>query len=316
MIDLSIVIASWNTRELLQRCLQSIYGTAGDLDFEVFVVDNASSDDSPTMIRDQFPQVQLMENDKNLGFACANNQAIRHSRGRYVLLLNSDTEVQPMTLQLLVKALDAHPQAGAAGPMMLNPDGTFQNSYGELPSVLAEICGPYLFDFITKPWGGLGRILSSRAEINPEVIETDRVSFACTLIRREALDQIGGLDESFLFYSEDYDWFKRLKDAGWNVIFCSRPQVKHYWGASSRQKSEWSIQQLYASKRQYYLKHYGQTAEWFLRAGLTVRFALKWMLAVLSYPIRSDQARCQAKLEWNLARTMLSPLRRKSAIAS
>lgn len=310
-LDLSIAIVSWNTRDLLRRCLQTIFETAGDLALEVIVVDNASSDGSPVMVHEQFPQVRLLENNDNRGFACANNQAIALSRGRYVLLLNSDTEVQPAALRLLIDALDTQPQAGAAGPMMLNLDGTPQNSYGDLPSVLAEIIGPYLFDFINKPWGILGRHQSSRRNDQRKVSQTDRVSFACTLIRRATLEQVGVLDESFIFYSEDYDWFKRAKDAGWDVLFCPEPRVKHHWGASSSQKSDWSLRQLYNSKRVYFAKHYGRAAESGLRLGLMVRFMLKWLLAFITFPLQPERSRQQARSQAKLMRVMLAPAERQ-----
>ena len=264
------------------------------------------------MVYSRFPQVQLIANRENVGFAQANNQAIALSSGRYVLLLNSDTEVQPSALHLLIEALDDRPRAGAAGPKMLNPDGTFQNSYGALPSVLAEIIGPYLFDFITKPWGRLGHRWTSQALKDKDCIKTDRVSFACTLIRKDALNQIGVLDEIYVFYSEDYDWFKRLKDAGWEVIFCPQPQVKHIWGASSRQKSEWSLRQLYTSKRQYYAKHHGRMAETALRAGLIARFTLRIAWALSTYPLHCERSAQQAQLYYRLIQSMCTPFERRA----
>ena len=308
MIDLSILIVNWNTRELLPQCLQSIYATAGDLTLEVLVVDNASVDDSASMIREYFPQVRLIANRENVGFARANNQAIGLSQGRYLLLLNSDTEVRASALKYLVDALESHPKAGAAGPKMLNPDGTFQSSYGSLPSVWSEIFGPYLLDVFTKPWGRIGARLGQQDRNDTTCMETDRVSFACTLIRREALQATGLLDEVYLFYSEDYDWFKRAHDAGWQVIFCPQAQVVHHWGASSRQSSDWSISQLYRSKRLYYHKHYGQSAEWLLRCGLYVRFAVKYGLALLAYPIRTPASQSKMRRCRILMREMLCPL--------
>ena len=315
-LDLSIAIVNWNTRELLERCLASIYETASGFAFEVFVVDNASTDDSRDMVRSRFPQVQLIANQDNAGFARANNQAIALSRGRYVLLLNSDTEVQPAALQLLIQALDSQPHAAAAGPKMLNPDGTYQNSYGALPSVFTEIIGPYLFDVITKPWGRIGAKWPDRRVSQDTYLETDRVSFACTLIRREALNQIGVLDESFIFYSEDYDWFKRVKDAGLGVIFCPQSQVKHFWGASSHQASEWSLRQLYNSKRVYFAKHYGPAAEGVLRVGLTLRLMLKWLAALSVYPVHRNQSKQQVKLYAGLIRSMLAPSERRMTQAT
>jgi N-acetylglucosaminyl-diphospho-decaprenol L-rhamnosyltransferase len=307
-MDLSIVIASWNTRELLARCLSSVYETVNDLEFEVIVVDNASTDGSQLMVRRHFPRVQLIENSENVGFARANNQGIRHSTGRNVLLLNSDTEVQPAALERLVKVLDTRPEVGAAGPRVLNPDGTLQNSYGSLPSVLSEIIGPYRLHCVTKPWGRVGRLFMGNRLDSNAPMRVDRVSFACTLIGRKALQQIGMLDERYGFYSEDYDWFKRLKDAGWLVLFYPQAQILHHWGASSRQRSVWAASQLYRSKRLYFAKHYGVTAEKFLRIGLTVQFATKILLTLITYPIGRSTSLQRIELHWKLIEDMLGAI--------
>lgn len=260
------------------------------------------------MVRQRFPWVQLLENSANVGFACANNQAIRLATGRYLLLLNSDTEVLPGALPALIDALEAHPQAGAAGPQVLNPDGTLQNCYGSLPSVASEIAGPYALDFLTKPWGKLGGRVRLAAVAEDACQVVDRVSFACTLIRREALDQVGLLDERYQFYSEDYDWFLRLRNAGWQTIFCPRARIMHHWGASSSQRSEWSLRQLYRSKRLYFAKHHGASAEGVLRVGLLGRFALKWLVGAVKFPLDRQSSRRQMALYRVLSRDMLHRL--------
>lgn len=317
--DLSIVIVNWNTRDLLAACLESVisnHSVVGDhpeitdhrlvstgqrsLVTEVIVVDNASSDGSVAMVRDRFPWVTLIENTENLGFARANNQALRLASGRYLLLLNSDTEIRPRALETLVMVLEAHPEAGAAGPRVLNPDGSLQNCYGSLPSVLDEVLGPYWADFFTKPWGWLGGRLAYGRSGSNAPFPVDRVSFACTLIRREALEQVGFLDEGFAFYSEDYDWFKRLKDAGWVALYCSQAEIVHHWGASSRQRSEWAIRQLYRSKRRYFAKHYGALAERILCLGLALRFSVKAAVALALYPLRPRKAAQQLRLYFRL----------------
>lgn len=275
---------------------------------EVFVVDNASTDGSAEMVREQFPWVTLIENTENVGFARANNQALHQATGHYLLLLNSDTEVRSGALATLVAELEAHPEAGAAGPRVLNPDGSPQNSYGRLPTVLDELLGPYWADFATKPWGALGRQLWRKRSAAGEPFPVDRVSFACTLIRRAALEQVGLLDESFEFYSEDYDWFKRLKDAGWQALYCPRAEIVHHWGASSRQRSEWALRQLYRSKRRYFAKHHGARTEQILRLGLACRFAAKIGLVLASYPLRRAEALRQARLYGRLFHDMRSAL--------
>lgn len=314
-MQLSIIIVNWNTRELLARCLESVNGERLSVNgnqtpiTETIVVDNASTDGSAAMVRERFPWMQLVENRENVGFARANNQALRVTSGRYLLLLNSDTVVFSGALPALIDALEAHPQAGAAGPQVFNPDGTLQNCYGSLPSVASEIIGPYALDFLTKPWGKLGHRMSSRAIEEDGCQVVDRVSFACTMIRREALEQVGLLDERFEFYSEDYDWFKRLKDAGWQTIYCPQAQIVHHWGASSSQRSEWSLRQLYRSKRLYFAKHYGAAAETMLRVGLIGRFTLKWLVGAAKYPFNRQSSSHQRTLYRRLIQDMLQRIR-------
>ena len=318
-LDLSIIIANWNTRELLAECLESVgngqlsvgSGLTTDhclLITEVFVIDNASTDGSAAMVRERFPWVKVIENTENVGFARANNQGISQSAGCYLLLLNSDTEVHPGALQTLVELLESHPEAGATGPRVLNLDGSLQNSYGSLPTVLDELLGPYWADFLTKPWGWLGRRLWGKRSETDTPFVVDRVSFACTLIRRTALDQVGLLDEGFEFYSEDYDLFKRLKDAGWKALYCPQAEIMHHWGASSRQRSEWALRQLYRSKRRYFAKHHGTNAERVLRLGLALRFAAKIAVALASYPVRRVEGARQAHLYYRLIQDMGSAL--------
>jgi hypothetical protein len=136
----------------------------------------------------------------------------------------------------------------------------------------------------------------------------DRVSFACTLIRRTALEQVGLLDESFEFYSEDYDWFRRLREAGWKALYCPQAEIIHHWGASSRQRSEWALRQLYRSKRRYFAKHDGATAERILRLGLALRFAVKIAVALVTYPFRRGEAARQARQYYCLIQDMGKPL--------
>lgn len=252
-MNLSIVVVSWNTCELLASCLRSVYETAGDLAFEVFVVDNASTDGSAEMVLGQFPQVRLITNRQNLGFARANNQAIRESRGRLVLLLNSDTEVRRGALQALIAFMDSHPQAGAAGARLLNADGSLQPS-----------CHPML-----TPWREFWRLLFlegiyRRATYDmahwdvhaPREVEV--IKGACLMLRREALDQVGLLDESYFMYTEEVDLCYRLRRVGCKLYWVPQAEVVHYGEASSRKVADAMYVQLYRSKVQFYRKTGGE----------------------------------------------------------
>ena len=261
MLDLSIVIVNWNTRDLLAHCLASIYDTASGLDFETIVVDNGSSDDSMTMVREQFPRTHIIANSDNVGFARANNQAIALCQGRYVLLLNSDTQVLPGSLDGIVRFMDDHPAAGAAGVRLLNPDGSFQASHSPFPTLWQECL------MLT----GLGRLLvcSTYPSFGPELEKgpqkVDYVEGACLLVRREVIEQVGGLDECIFMYAEEVDWCYRFVQAGWEVWYLPQVTIVHVGGQSSKQRQGRMEAELYRSRIYFFRKHCGRFQAWFLR---------------------------------------------------
>ncbi|MCS7187152.1 MAG: glycosyltransferase family 2 protein [Armatimonadota bacterium] len=258
---LSIVIVSWNVREDLRECLQSLLGTgdrglgSGKLDFEVIVVDNASSDGTAEMVKREFPQVKLIVNEENLGFTKANNIGIRQSRGKYILLLNPDTIVKPNALRALVECAEAHPDAGIIGAKLLNPDGSIQRSARSFPDIGA---GLFRNTF-------LGRLFPNNPFVRrylltdfsyDEVREVDWVSGAAMLVRREVFERIGLLDESFWAYCEDVDLCWRAWQAGFKVLFCPSAVIVHKIGRSSDQRLVPSLIQHHRSMWLFYLKNY------------------------------------------------------------
>lgn len=274
-LDVSISIVNWNTRDLLAQCLVSITGDPAlmidghrdlpadpyPLDIEIWVVDNASADGSPTMVRERFPRVHLVENDRNIGFAAANNQAIRRSQGRYILLLNSDAEMQPGALSALVAFMDAQPRAGAAGARLLNADGTLQPSCHPMLTPGREF---WRLLFLERLWP------RATYPMHRWDLETSRpvevIKGACLLLRREALDQVGLLDEDYFMYTEEVDLCYRLAQAGWQLWWVPRAEVIHHQAQSSRQAAERMYLQLYRSKVQFYRKFGGpHRAEQFKR---------------------------------------------------
>ncbi|MFW6116152.1 MAG: glycosyltransferase family 2 protein [bacterium] len=252
MMDLSIIIVNWNTRDLLVRCLRSVYGTKGGPEFEVFVVDNASTDDSTTVVRDHFPRVHLIANRENIGFARANNQAICCSKGRYVLLLNSDTEVHPAALEAMVHFMNEHPRAGGCGPRLLNADGSLQASCHPMLTPEREF---WRLIFLDRIWHRATYVQQQWDLSEPRRVEV--IKGACLLLRRAALEQVGGLDEDYFMYTEEMDLCYRLLEAGWQLWWVPRAVVKHYGEASSRQVAEAMYVQLYRSKVQFYRKFEG-----------------------------------------------------------
>ncbi len=257
--ELSIVILSWNVRELLRDCLRSVMENVRTFqrsDVETFVVDNASTDGSPEMVAAGFPEVRLIRNPANLGYARANNIGIAASRGRYVLLLNSDTVVPAGALAGLLSFMDAHPWAAACSPQLLRPDGTPQPyAFGGDPTPL------YLLR------RGISRLLLGRPLHDWAVaapIQVDWVSGACLMVRRAAIEQVGALDEAMFMYFEDNDWCRRMRLAGWQVWYVPTVAITHIGGAGLKQNP--AARRAYReSLRYFYRKHYGPAANLFLR---------------------------------------------------
>jgi len=251
MLDLSIIIVSYNTKDLLKQCLDSIYGKVQDISFEIFVVDNNSQDGSPKMVKNLFPKVKLIENKENKGFASANNLAIKKSKGRYVLLLNSDTIVLPGSLSRMKQFMDETPRAGATGCKLINPDGSLQ-SFGR----------------------GLKRIRGKG------VREVDWVEAACFMVRQRVIDEIGLMDENFFFYSEDMDWCRRMRLAGWKIFCISRAKVIHYGRGST---------EAYKSGYYYARKHFGIVIAIIYRMVALIEVLSKLSLWSLVYFIRGGK---------------------------
>ncbi len=279
-IDLSVVVVNWNTRDLLCRCLASVYQTVTALQFEVLVVDNGSSDCSADLVSREFPTVKLILNPDNVGFARANNQAIRASAGRYILLLNSDAVLLDGAATRLIEFLETHPRAGIVGGKLLNPDGSFQASFFDFPGFGDELL------LLT----GLSRLLRpptypSHPEIESRVCRpADWVSGACLMARRAAVNAIGLLDEHFFMYSEEMDWCYRMNQGGWAVYFVPDATVLHGSGESYRRVPEQKRAHLYHGKLLYMRKHGGRwraTAFRLLIGAVSVCKLLAWLLASL-----------------------------------
>lgn len=247
MMDVSIIIVSWNARGLLLKCLESIPRGLGRLEAEVIVVDNASSDGSAEAVRESFPGVRLLPQKDNLGFAKANNIGIRESAGRYVCLINSDVVVLPGCIERLHLFIEDMPGAAIVAPKVLNPDMTLQASCRRFPSLPGAL-------FTTLGLDRLNYLPHDRTR------RVDAVSGCFMLVRREAIDAVGPLDERFFFYAEDKDWCKRFHDAGWGVYY--RPEAKaiHYGGQSSSLAPVAFYIEMQKANIKYWRKHRGALA--------------------------------------------------------
>ena len=232
MIDLSIVIVSYNTLRLTRECIESTLRGLGKLSAEVIVVDNHSTDGSVEMILGEFPSVRLIENATNAGFAAANNQALRVAVGRHLLLLNSDTVVLGDVLDKSVEYMDGNPGVAVMGCRVLNGDGSLQHTCSMFPSPLNLGLMTLGVDRLGWPaW--LNRYRMTHWDRREER-EVEVVTGCYMLIRREALEEVGGLDEGFFFYGEETDWCRRCGDAGWGVRFAPVGEIVHYGSGSCR----------------------------------------------------------------------------------
>lgn len=262
--DISIILVNWNTRDLLLDCLESLPAALANLGAEVWVVDNGSTDDSVAAVRERFPHVQIIANEDNKGFAAANNQAIRASRGRHVLLLNSDTVALPNSLVDLVHFLDVNPAVGIVGSRLLNGDGSLQPSWAAFPTLWSELRGINVRE--RRPFTTRDGTMA---------YAVDWVGGACLLIRRAAISQVGLLDEQYFMYAEEADWCYRVRKAGWVVCYYPQAQVIHLGGQSSKKASTRMKAELYRSKLRFFHKNYGPRHALALALALQALFTTK-----------------------------------------
>ncbi len=259
MIDLSICIVSWEVKDHLARCLDSIREASLRLEYEVIVVDNASRDGSAPLVRRDYPWVRLLENSRNLGFAAASNRALKESRGRYLLLLNPDTVLPPGSLEEMVGFMDAHPVAGAAGGRLLNPDGSGQPSVRAFPSFRSSL---EQFTIL----GDLGFFRRVRRRYLMELFDysrpdpVDQPMGAALFLRREAVEKVGRLDEDFFLYFEEVDLCYRLREAGFEIWYNPACRIVHYGGLSSEQAGGESFYWLLKSQMVYLRKRFSPAA--------------------------------------------------------
>jgi GT2 family glycosyltransferase len=253
---LSIIIVNFNAEKLILRCLQAVYETAGPLECEVIVVDNASTDQSVQAVQQNYPQVKLIRNQENVGFAKANNQAAGVARGRYLLLLNSDAFVHAGTISTLVKYMVSNPDTGAASCRLVYEDGSLQRSCYSFPTPFTELWQTLWLDrlFPRSPIFGKFRMTYWNYDTHRDV---DWVMGAVIILRREVVEQEGLFDEEYFMYSEEMDLCYRLKQAGWKVSFVPEATATHLWGGTSRQNKELAFIRLYKSRVLFFRKHYG-----------------------------------------------------------
>ncbi len=307
VIDLSVVIVSWNIRELLGACLQSIDNGRGALNIEVIVVDGGSSDGSPEMLTEEFPWVRLIARSDNVGFPKGNNIGLAEARGRLLLLLNPDTEIEGEALSTMAHYLNTHRKVGIIGAKLLNPDGSIQSSRRRFPTLA--------MGFFESTW--LQPIAPSSlmdryyaADLPDDIVsEVDWLVGACLMTRREVLEDVGPLDEAYFMYSEELDWCRRAKEKGWQVVYLPDARIVHHVGKSSEQAVTERHINYQRAKLRYFRKFHGRIPANILRLTLLLNYLFQIILEAskgvlgLKRSLRWQRVRAY----WKVVRTGLTP---------
>ncbi len=279
LIDLSIIIVSWNVRDLLDACLASIGGTQGQLNLEIIVVDSASIDGSPAMVEQLYPSVKLIQRPDNVGFPKGNNIGMQEAQGRYLLLLNPDTEIIGDALTDMVHFLDENEDVGLVGPLLRNPDGSVQSSRRRFPTLAIGVFeSTWLESFMPR---GLRQNYFAEDLAIDQVVDVDWLTGACMMTRRQVVNKIGDMDEAYFMYSEELDWCRRIKSAGWRIIFLPSAEVVHHVGKSSEQAVVERHINFQRAKLRYFRKYHGPVAAGVLRAILLMNYGWQLVLEAL-----------------------------------
>ena len=247
MIDISFIIVNWNTKDLLLKCLDAIFRTVKETAFEIWLVDNGSSDGSVEAVRKTFSHVKIIENKTNLGFAAANNMALKRMGGRYALLLNTDTVLTKGAAHELYDFMQGNPEVAIACGQLLNSDGSRQNSIANFPCMLSLISNETLLRLLFPH-----RFPSKRREYSMP-IEIESCIGACMMVRRRAMEEVGFLDERYFFFLEETDWAYQMKKAGWKVSFVPAARIFHAQGKSVGTRADAKIM-FYRSRYAFFKK--------------------------------------------------------------
>jgi GT2 family glycosyltransferase len=274
-MEISIIIVNWNTKEHLGNCLRSIADTIKEIAHEIIVVDNASQDGSVVMLKQEFPAVIILENRENRGFAAANNQALALMKGRYALLLNTDTVLTAGAVGRLFTFMEQRPEAAMACGQLLNTDGSKQNSIAAFPDFFTLATNISLLEFL---WP---RRYPSKRHTLTEPVEVDSGIGACLIVRKQAIDAVGMLDERYFFFFEETDWAYRMRAADWKIFHIPGAFIYHLQGQSIGRDVRSRIE-FYRSRYQFFRKWWSRQS--FLLVGLVIvsRLLINWLLTSLA----------------------------------
>jgi GT2 family glycosyltransferase len=297
---LSIVIVTWNAKKFVDECLDSLRTYSQKSDVEIFVVDNFSTDGTPELVSASYPEVTLIQNQNNVGFARANNIGISRSSGRYVALINSDVRVLPGCIDKMMDYMNEHPRIGLLGPRMLGPGGQAGRSYMSAPTLWRYFCRALALDNIfpgSKFLGGYTMPYFKRDRI----AEVDILNGWFWMTRREALDEVGLLDETFFMYGEDIDWCKRFRKAGWGVVYFPEAESIHYGGASSSKAPIRFYVEMQRANLQYWKKHFSRLSQITYLAILFIHQALRLAGYASLLAVKSSRGDASYKIQRSLA---------------
>lgn len=280
-MDVSIIVVNYNTKKLTLECIQSIYQSELSCQYEIILVDNNSTDRTVDAVATEFPDVKVVANKENVGFSKANNQAINWSKGRYILLLNSDTIVNSGTIDIISRFMDENMEAGATGCKVLLPDGRLdQACHRGFPTPAASF---YYLTGLDKKYPNNPRYNGYHlSHLNlDEIHEIDCLVGAFMMVRREAIEQVGLLDETYFMYGEDIDWCYRIKQAGWQIYYNPMTEIIHYKGASSRKKPMKIVYEFHRAMYLFHRKHFSKKYSFFVNGAVYTGIGLKLGLACI-----------------------------------
>ena len=285
-MKLSIIIVSWNVKKDLENCLNSLYKNQPSYPFEIIVVDNASADDTVNILKNDFPEVMMIANRNNLGFAAANNQGIERAKGQYILLLNPDTIVHSGSLDVLIEFMDENEDVGICGPKLLNTDGSIQRSIRRYPSFRGALHRHTVFKSLGVFKSEYRRWLMKDFGQDGQR-DVEQLMGAALMVRKSVLDEVGGMDERFFMYYEEVDLCYRIKQAGWRVVFLPQADITHLGGRSSEQVPVEKQLMAMTSLLKFFRKHRGKSMtavfNCIFKPAIIIRVICDLVIGILSY---------------------------------
>jgi GT2 family glycosyltransferase len=292
--EITVSIVNTNNRDVAVQCLESIYAACPELSLEIIVVNNACEDGSSEAIRDQFPNIKIIDHPEMLGFSTNNNLAFNQASGRYLMLLNDDTIVQPGTFQIMLSYMDENPTVGVIGATLLNLDGSKQKSYDHSPHPLYDGLQP------------LSEILFPLPKAGSEPLEVANVSGACMMVRTEVANQVGFLDPRFdPLYSEEVDWCYRINKAGWKIIHHPGAKVIHLLGLTMNRNPVGRYERIFEKKALFFRKHHGPVAVFLYKISLFAVNIVKSIAWTILWLVRKKEASTELKIHYNMVRKAL-----------